>query len=267
MRDVAFETATAITPRSPGVFGAHCSRAWFTPRGPHGGFLAAIVVRAMTQTIDEPARAPRSITLHYLRPPAEGDVEIAVTVERAGRSLSTLTAHLTQDGKLCVIAIAAFSIGFDPIVDYAPNPPDVPPPEEFDPVAVHPEQAAMARRFAIQPLDVRPRDGSRDIVVGGWMALREPPPVDAALLALLADGYMPTPWVKAKRLVGAPTIDLTIHFRVPDPAAYVAQGEPVLGIFRSKESFDGFFDEEGELWSPGGVLLAQCRQLGLLMGL
>jgi acyl-CoA thioesterase len=267
VRDAAFQTATAISPRSPGVFGAHCGSDWFTPRGPHGGFLAAIVVRAMTDVVDEPARAPRSITLHYLRPPLQGDIEIAVTVQRAGRSLTTLTANLTQGGKLCVIAIAAFSLGFEPLVDYAPNPPVVPPPDEFEPTPVHPDQAAMARQFAIQPLDVRPRDGSRDIVVGGWMALREPPPVDAALMALLADAYMPTPWVKAKRLVGAPTIDLTIHFRVPDPATYVARDEPVLGIFRSKESFDGFFDEEGELWSPGGVLLAQCRQLGLLVGM
>ncbi len=265
MSDATFEAATAITERAPGVWGAHCTKEWFSPRGPHGGFLAAIVVRALTAAIAEPARAPRSVTLHYLRPPAEGDVEIAVTVERTGRRLTTVTARLTQGDRPCVVAIAAFSLGFPPEADYLPNPPAVAPPDDGEPVPLHPDQPAMARRFAIQPLDVRPRDGSRDIVIGGWMALREPPPVDAALLALLADAYLPTPFIKAKRMIGAPTIDLTIHFRVPDPAAHVARDEPVLGIFRSRESFDGFFDEEGELWSPGGVLLAQSRQLGLLL--
>jgi acyl-CoA thioesterase len=260
-----FETATAIEALSDGVWRGQCDGAWFTLRGPHGGFLAGIVMRAMTAAVDDPARAPRSITLHYLRPPIEGEVEVEVTTERTGRSLTTLTARLYQDGRLCVIAIAAFSLGFPSEVEYLPNPPAVPPALDSEPLPPHPAQPSMAQQFAIQGLDLRPRDGSRDIVVGGWMALREPPPVDGALLALLADAYLPTPYIKAKRFLGAPTIDLTVHFRVPDPAAHVARDEPILGIFRSRESHDGFFDEEGELWSPGGVLLAQSRQLGLLM--
>jgi acyl-CoA thioesterase len=263
-----FETATAVQPLSPGVWRADCCPDWFTPRGPHGGYLAAIVMRALAAAVDDPARAARSLTLHYLRPPVEGQLEVEVTVERTGRSLTSLTTRTTQNGKLCVVGIAAFSVAFPSILDYAPDPPTVRPPDQLKAVRISSEQPPMAQQFEIRPaLGAHLFSGAESARSGGWMALRDRAPVDAALLAMLADAWMPTPYMRLQTWAGAPTVDLTVHYRVPDPAAHVAPGEPILGVFDSRASADGFFDEEGELWSAGGVLLAQCRQLALLVAL
>ena len=62
---------TAVAPLGDGSW-PRSTGDWFTPRGANGGFLAAIVLRAMLAELDDPARAPRSLTLHYLRPPAAG---------------------------------------------------------------------------------------------------------------------------------------------------------------------------------------------------
>nr|MBA3370235.1 thioesterase family protein [Thermoleophilaceae bacterium] len=35
--------------------------------------------------------------------------------------------------------------------------------------------------------------------------------------------------------------------------------------FRTGLVRDGFFEEDGELWAPDGTLVAQSRQLGLLL--
>jgi len=60
----------------------------------------------------------------------------------------------------------------------------------------------------------------------------------------------------------APTIDLTVHFRAPAAAAAIVD-EPLLAVFRSSTAAGGFFEEDGELWSADGVLLAHSRQLAL----
>ena len=52
------------------------------------------------------------------------------------------------------------------------------------------------------------------------------------------------------------TRESTINFRAPAAAAALPPGEPLLGVFRSRWSADGLIDEDGELWSPDGVLLA-----------
>jgi acyl-CoA thioesterase len=70
---------------------------------------------------------------------------------------------------------------------------------------------------------------------------------------------MPAAFPKVGRPFGAPTADLTIHFRAP-----VLSGEWVLADYRSRFSSGGVWEEDGELWSPDGTLLAQSRQLALI---
>ena len=73
---------------------------------------------------------------------------------------------------------------------------------------------------------------------------------------------MPPAMSLAGRQLIVPTLDLTIHFRAPLPAA----GEWVLAEFRSRLSRGGTWDSDGELWSQDGVLLAQARQLAMIRG-
>ena len=70
------------------------------PRDNIAGVLIepGLVLRALDQVLPHPD--PLSVTTHYLRPGLpEHDCDIAVEVLRTGRTLSTVRATLTQDGK------------------------------------------------------------------------------------------------------------------------------------------------------------------------
>ncbi len=106
-------------------------------------------------------------------------------------------------------------------------------------------------------------DGAEgDALVGGWIRVPGARPVDHVSLAAFADAFPPAVFPLLRgRVAGAPTIDLTIHFRAPIPERGAGW---VLGAFRSRRAAGGFFEEDGELWSEDGTLLVQSRQLAML---
>jgi acyl-CoA thioesterase len=260
----AFARATAVDPVGDGVWRATCDPAWNTQLGPNGGYLAAIVMRSMLAELGDSEREARSLTCHYLRPPSAGELRVDATVERSGRSLSTVTARLSQGGALCVLAVGAFAVDFRGALDYAGEPPAMPPPGEVErlpPVAIVP----ITEHFEMRPTLGAPLyAGADESISGGWLRFADAQPLDAPALAMFADAWWPSPMPRLTRPAAAPTIDLTVHFRAPAAAAAIVD-EPLLAVFRSSTAADGFFEEDGELWSADGVLLAHSRQLALLV--
>jgi acyl-CoA thioesterase len=261
-----FEADTAVVPAEDGVFSAAVSDRWAVPRGPNGGYIAALVLRAMEATVADAVRAPRSLTLHYLRPPAPGPCTLRVTVERAGRTLTSLSARMLQDDRAMVVALGAFSADFPTAADYATAPPDVGPPAPLHTVPDGPGVPAIARRTALSPVfGPGVLAGGREALVGGWLRLAQPRAADAAAVAFYTDAWLPSPFARLSAPAPAPTVDLTIHFRARLPHAGMAPEDPVLARFVSRTSQGGFFEEDGEIWAPDGTLLAQSRQLAILM--
>ncbi len=265
---MSFDEDTGLRPAADGVWEGAIADGWQTPRGPLGGYVMAIVLRGMELAVEDPGRQARSATMHFLRVPQQGPVTVRTTVEREGRSLSTVSARLEQDGELLGLALAAYSKPWEgPLFDDEAPMPDVEPPEGREPLGGGPPREGGPPPFMGQ-LTMHPRFGDRAFSgadraeVGGWLGLLEERPVDALAVALLADAWFPAPWPRLRALAPAPTIDLTVHFRSPLPI----DDALLLGRFRTRQVRDGFFEEDGELWAPDGTLVAQSRQLGLLLG-
>ncbi len=255
-----FDVATAVEHVAEGRWAATIDAGWAAPMGPNGGYLASIVLRALTEAVADPNRAPRSLNLHYLRPPVAGPAEVAVTVERSGRSLTSLSARLEQDGRLCVLALAAFAVDMPSAADYAEPAPEASAPDAIAALEAFEGAPPITHRLEIRPaIGPAPFSGGAEARTGGWLAFtggqRD---TDALACATYVDAWWPAPFVRLTHPIAAPTIDLSIHFRAALPV-----GGPVLGVFSSRTSARGFFEEDAELWSADGVLLAQGRQLAL----
>lgn len=262
-------SSKAIEAVGEAAFVADVATGWRAGVGPHGGYIAAILLKALMETVGDSERTPRSLTIHYASSPMPGPVEIRVAVERQGRSLSTLSARMEQDGKLMALALAAFSVPWRaPDVGEIPMP-DVAPPdaERISTPKLFKGAPEFTRRLVMQPrVGAIPFAGSgAPMRIGGWIGLPEERPVDAPLLALFCDAWFPPSFIGLSEPAVSPTVDLTIHFRQPisqsscDPAALC------LGIFETRLLHDGFFEEDGVVWAADGTVLAQSRQLGIIM--
>lgn len=264
----AFDTATALERTGPTSFVADVDRSWHVRRGANGGVVAAVLLRALLATVDDPARVPRSLTVHYAGPFDEGPTAIDTAIVRSGGSLTTARADATRDGAPIASALAAFSRPFRG-VDFDDLPmPDVPAFDTLEPLVRVDQGPAIAQRFEYRmAFGGMPFSGADRAEAGAWLRLVDPVPLDYPLVAALTDAFFPVLLLTLSEPVACPTVDLTIHFRSTLAEAARRDTGPWFSVFRTRLVREGFMEEDGEIWTADGVLLAQSRQLALAVPL
>jgi acyl-CoA thioesterase len=272
-RDTAVELLEREGTRS--AFAAEVADGWRAGRGPHGGYLAAMILRALTRALDDSARSPRSLTIHFLKAPQSGPVLIETAIERGGRSLSSMSARMVQDGATMALALAAFSVPWQgPEISELQMPDVDPPGPERRPGAIIPPERGgppFGRHITMQHRigGVPFAGGGQPMETGGWIGLVEPRELDPLALAFFTDALIPAPFMRLATPAPAPTIDITIHFRTALPRPEASGRDPhelVLARSRASTVHEGFFEEDAVIWARDGTLLAQSRQLALVIG-
>jgi hypothetical protein len=261
-----FDAATAVVRDGVDRYHAHLDPAWSGTQGPHGGVLAATLLRAMRRSTEESAHQPQSLLVQYARAPVAGPASITVSVDRVGRRASQLSASLSQQGRECVRALATFTEPFDardddwseplpPLPAFASLTADVPAP--WWP----PFTAALEYRIALGGACF----SGAEALSGGWVCPREPREVDALLIAYLADAWFPSPFVRLREAAAVPTLDLSVHFLagLREPLAPA----PLAARFATATARRGLFVEDGTFWTAAGTVIAQSRQSALRLDL
>jgi len=234
---------------------------WNVVVGPNGGFLAALLARAMTEEVADPERLLRSITVHFLRRPDFGPAMTAVRILRTGRSLSTVSATLHQDGTPIATALAAFSVPWDENLSWNLPLPDRAHGPSGSPGWAPPPHVANYDVDLVLPAPLV--DGSDEARVGGWIRTADPRVVDPVVLVAMADALPPAVFTRTLSPMAVPTVDLTVHIRSNLPLQSLGADERLYAEFTTDHVAEGFLEESGAIWAPDGTLMAQSHQLAI----
>jgi len=257
-----FDADTALEPAGEGRWRASAPDRWMVGRGPNGGFLAALAARAAEAASGRPLRA---LALQFVAAPTGAPLDVSAVVERAGRMTSAVSVRIEQDGSPQVLAFATLAgLPAGGIEWDRTEMPRARPLAESPVVRLH-EAGIPAfmhnydMRWALGGMP----GAATAAETGGWLRTTEPRALDAPLVAAMTDAWAPAAYAATGRFFAAPTLDLVIHVRRPLPPPGMTPDDHVLVRFSTRLSVAGVWEEDGELWTPGGELIAQSRQLAL----
>lgn len=258
---MSFAADTAVTQVGPHCFMAELDERWSSLVGIHGGYTAAIVAKAMTTAVDDPARALRSFAAQLAAAPRPGPAEIDVHVERTGRSMTTTSARLLQDGRMLLVAHAVSSTPWPGLTyDEHVRPRDADPGDTAlftAPGGIAHFQNAEVR---LDP-DVIPFGGGDEAWVAAWLRPLEGEPIDAAWVVAMCDVLPPAVFSRTTGPVKAATIEYVVHLASGQPS--LPSGEHVYLSCRSPLASEGLAVEDATMWGPDGHVLAVARQTRL----
>ncbi|MFF7266646.1 thioesterase family protein [Streptomyces sp. NPDC008159] len=265
--DSEFDRDTAVTRREPGVYDADLSAGWTIISAVNGGYLLAMLGRALADTL--PHADPFTVSAHYLTASQPGPAVIRTDVVRTGRTLSTGQASLLQyddEGReierIRVLASYGDLGSLPDDVRTTAKPPAIPPIEQCfgpqDAPAPVPGSSAITDRLFLK-LDPSTLGWALGAPSGNgemraWFGLADGRDPDPLSLLLAVDALPPTAfelgisgWV--------PTVELTVHVRCrPAPG-------PLRVSITTRNLAGGFLEEDAEVWDSADRLVAQSRQL------
>jgi acyl-CoA thioesterase len=278
--DFAFdEDSRVVATGAEGAFTAVLTSRWNGTAGAvNGGYMLATCVRALA--LDMPFPDPIVLSGFFLRPGTAGPAAVRTAVIRSGRTTAFGESALSQDGKEVVRATAAFAklgdtgADRDGLVFLDGSPPALPPPAECVGVPVGSFGLAMPSRGGLggssPRASIAERIEFRSAELPGWfrgqpsgrpasefwMRFADGREADLLSLALLVDSTAPS---VLELGAGSTTIQLTVHLRAHPAPGWLA--------CRATTRFvsNGYHEEDFEVWDSAGTLVAQSRQLALIL--
>ncbi len=253
--------ATVLTPTGTNSYAAELPEEWVALQGVHGGFAAAVAVRAAEDTLADRTRTLRAATFGFLRGLRPGPAAIDIEDIRVGRSLATFHVTISQaGGPPSVFGRCHFSTPWDGSAFSDLVPPPLTPPHDALPLTtpehlrhlptlVHPDTTLFAGAAEAR-----------------WLAWTHPTPpdrVNGPWLTMLGDYFPPAVFVTSTGPTRAVSIEYSIQIHTNLQPLALAPGDYLTCTVHASHAAEGFAIEDATIWSPRGTLLATTRQTRL----
>jgi acyl-CoA thioesterase len=229
-----------------------------------GGYVAAVLLHALERAMPA-GQAIATAQVSFVQPlRAEPDAHLAVAVHRSGRSATSASASLVQDGMTVAVATGWATALIDQPARLDIAAPEAGPPAEYAPGA----GGDAALTFVDRDFDMRVvPTGAGEPHTVQWMRLKrldlsDGAPWPAGAVGLVADMVGAGPYHAAVLATGAVhhvlALDLTIHL------AGAPRGPWVLGDFDNVSLVRGRAIGRGDLFDADGTFVARITQQSLV---
>lgn len=242
-----------------GRFRTVVSPDWSINTVPNGGYLMALAVNAMARVATRPMAS--IVTMAFLSRCHPGDAFIEVDVMAESTRFERIQAGLFQDGQKRLNVFGTFSSAPEKqeFRRYEIDPPEVPEPEKCI------KMPAMPGYSLYDQMEVRIDPDCAGWITGsslsdrsehrGWIRFKTPRELDEASIVLMADAFPPPVFASQGMVAWVPTLEFTVNLRT------IPRGPWIKAVFRTCFITGDMIEEDGQLWSAEGELIAVSRQV------
>ena len=253
-----FDHDILFKPGGPLSFSGHITNNWSVNGIPDGGYLMAILAKAMMQQSE--MKSTPIITANFLNRCEPGNAEILIENMSASRQFDRFKGSLSQNGKEKIRAFGTFSAeNKECLLERCEAPcPEIAEPEKCIPIPEMPNYTLFSQ------MDVR-----LDPVCTGWLSgklsdkseskgyikFKTHRPFDIPSVLLVADSFPPPVLSSQGMTAWVPTIELSVNIRK------IPTTDWLKCSFRTRFITCGLLEEDGEIWDQKDELIAISRQI------
>jgi acyl-CoA thioesterase len=242
----------------PFSFSGHIADSWSINGVPDGGYLMAILAKAMMHHSE--MNSTPLITANFLNRCEPGDATVAVEKMSASRQFERLQGSLWQKDKERIRAFGTFSGENNAcfLERSEASCPEMAALEQCVPVPDMPNFSLFSR------LDIRLDPActgwwfgqlSETSEIKGWVKFKKSRPFDLASILLIADSFPPAVLSSQGMVAWVPTIEMSVNIRK------IPTTDWLKCSFRTRFITCGLLEEDGEIWDEKGELIAISRQI------
>jgi acyl-CoA thioesterase len=252
---VGFASATTLRadPDVAGRFHLDYAHEWTSLRGMHGGFQAAVAVRAAEAV--EPELAVRTLAVSFLRAGAVGPAVVDVDVVRRTRTFATALITISQDGRPVLTARTTAvtpTTGHEWTTPVTDRPAPLSTAVTFTPPMHLPNFGQV--RLRLDPSTLPGERGGEEPRIAGYLRPLDGDRLDAAWLAAAGDWFPPSAFRRVAPPIGGISVDYTVHLH---RTLTLPEDEWLAAVFTTADSVGGLALEHGTLATTDGVVVAE----------
>ena len=258
-----FDDATRII-AGDSAWQGQCGEDYYAFVGQFGGATAATILRAL---IEHPERAgdPLALTVNFCAPVTKGEFDLDIRLVKANRSSQHWSVEMTQD-KAGVVTLAT-AVFAERRPSWSHQPAAFPQATAFEQTLPYTRiKMPWVKQYDFRYVEGEPKVDSAQAIPASasstqWISDRVPRKIDMLSLMSMSDAFFARVLHARNEVVPLGTVSMTTYFHTSAEDLAAEDITRVLATADAKTFHKSYGDQNGELWSPNGRLLATTTQI------